>query len=375
MQNTVYLEPENLSTIPSIFFESDIYKCSASLKDKEELANFRAIIACFLNYKNDSYIEFNKRKWDLSQIKEEQLKLLQINPIKRSDELVELLKYNQGFFNCVVDQYFSLFDFNTNPNIHFKITQSNRKKIITLLRQFNREWGSLGIEERDQSFLPILEELETAYKNTKGVKVLVPGCGLGRLPFEIAQLGFDCQGNEFSYFMLLGSALVLNRLSEPLIIYPFIHKFSNNKTEKKNFTMVQIPDQPLETLPDGVDFSMTAGEFVEVYRDQKEQWDCVVTCFFIDTAKNVLDYIDVIYDILKPGGRWINLGPLLYHYSDTLTEISVELSAEELRQYISAKGFEFSTEQWVKSKYCAEPDNMLESIYNCWFFSCVKKLK
>lgn len=34
-------------------------------------------------------------------------------------------------------------------------------------------------------------------------RVLVPGAGLGRLPLEIAARGYSCQGNEFSYFMLL----------------------------------------------------------------------------------------------------------------------------------------------------------------------------
>jgi carnosine N-methyltransferase len=43
------------------------------------------------------------------------------------------------------------------------------------------------------------------------VKVLVPGAGLGRLVFDIAQQGFSCQGNEFSLFMLFASNFVLNK--------------------------------------------------------------------------------------------------------------------------------------------------------------------
>lgn len=39
-----------------------------------------------------------------------------------------------------------------------------------------------------------------------------------------------------------------------------------------------------------------------------DTWDCVATCFFIDTAHNVIDYIDTIWKILKPGGIWINVG-------------------------------------------------------------------
>lgn len=39
-----------------------------------------------------------------------------------------------------------------------------------------------------------------------------------------------------------------------------------------------------------------------------DTWDCIATCFFIDTANNVLEYIETIWNILKPGGVWINLG-------------------------------------------------------------------
>ena len=69
---------------------------------------------------------------------------------------------------------------------------------------------------------------------------------------------------------------------------------------------------------------MCAGEFVESYRGQANEWDCVLTCFFVDTAPVVFEfkfkfklmdrYIELIYSILKPGGYWINLGPLLYHW-------------------------------------------------------------
>lgn len=33
--------------------------------------------------------------------------------------------------------------------------------------------------------------------------MLVPGAGLARLCVEVAALGYEAQGNEFSYFMLL----------------------------------------------------------------------------------------------------------------------------------------------------------------------------
>ena len=79
---------------------------------------------------------------------------------------------------------------------------------------------------------------------------------------------------------------------------------------------------------------MVAGEFIEVYAPQLSEWDCVATCFFIDTANNIFKYIETIYDILQPGGIWVNFGPLLYHYADMEGECSIELSWEELEHVI-----------------------------------------
>jgi hypothetical protein len=40
----------------------------------------------------------------------------------------------------------------------------------------------------------------------------------------------------------------------------------------------------------------------------------IITCFFIDTANNVLDYVETISSLLKPGGYWINLGECAEDY-------------------------------------------------------------
>jgi hypothetical protein len=44
----------------------------------------------------------------------------------------------------------------------------------------------------------------------RDIRVLVPGAGLGRLSWEIANLGFTCEGNEFSLFMVGGCFVVVN---------------------------------------------------------------------------------------------------------------------------------------------------------------------
>ncbi|MFQ6658659.1 hypothetical protein Gotur_027814 [Gossypium turneri] len=72
-------------------------------------------------------------------------------------------------------------------------------------------------------------------------------------------------------------------------------------------------------------------------------WDAVVTCFFIDTAHNIIEYIEIISRILKEGGVWINFGPLLYHFADMYgqeDDMSIELSLEDVKKIAFHYGFE-----------------------------------
>ena len=84
---------------------------------------------------------------------------------------------------------------------------------------------------------------------------------------------------------------------------------------------------------------MRAGDFVEVYGapDQAGRWDAVATCFFIDTAHNVVEYLEIIARCLRPGGIWVNFGPLLFHWADASSylstdEMSLEMSLEDIER-------------------------------------------
>ena len=47
--------------------------------------------------------------------------------------------------------------------------------------------------------------------------------------------------------------------------------------------------------------AMAAGDFVEVYGrpGQAGRFNCVATCFFLDCAHNIIDFIEIIHRILK----------------------------------------------------------------------------
>jgi len=67
-----------------------------------------------------------------------------------------------------------------------------------LIKNGDREWSEEGSREREECFSRI--EAEVVSRVGRGGRVLVPGCGLGRLPIEIAKRGFETQGNEFRFY-------------------------------------------------------------------------------------------------------------------------------------------------------------------------------
>ncbi|TIB67015.1 hypothetical protein E3Q24_04294 [Wallemia mellicola] len=258
-----------------------------------------------------------------------------------------------------------------------KPTPAQMDKLLSTLKQF-------GEKERNTSYGPILETLEEKYSGlTKeqrlNTKILVPGAGLARLAFDIARMGFSSQGNEFSYFMLLSSFFILNRTTErnQHTIFPFAHTSSNHPEETSQLRSITVPDVlPLDYLrgPDS-DFSLVAGEFLEIYGgdDEKEQWDAVVTCFYLDTAKNIIDYIKTISHVLKPGGQFINLGPLLYHFENNDDgEVSIELTLEELKKLLPQCGFKLDNEKMIDTTYTNNGDSMLQYTYKACFWTATK---
>ncbi|CAH1789883.1 unnamed protein product, partial [Owenia fusiformis] len=255
-------------------------------------------------------------------------------------------------------------------------------KLKTTLKQIVRDWSIDGAEERQTCYQPVVDAIKQYVPLNKDKDsnrpptVLVPGAGLGRLAYEIALCGYVCQGNEFSLFMLFTSNFILNSCNDTdcFTLYPWVHQWCNNKKSADQTRPITFPDVNPAAIAPGSDFTMAAGDFLEVY-NEKEHWDCVATVFFIDTAHNVITYLERIWHILKPGGVWINLGPLLYHFADLTNEESIELSYEDLKHVIEKIGFKYLKEDTnVASTYTQNPRSMLKYEYESVFFVVQKPM-
>ncbi|KAI9064760.1 N2227-domain-containing protein [Trametes sanguinea] len=137
----------------------------------------------------------------------------------------------------------------TKKNRKFRPMEHDMDKLRSTLKQLVRDWSEEGKAERDVCYEPMKEALlqhfsDIPEEERRNFRVLVPGAGLGRLAWDVAKLGFACQGNEFSHYMLLASFYMLNRTDEvhQHTIYPYVHSFSNIVNNEGLLRPIKIPD-------------------------------------------------------------------------------------------------------------------------------------
>lgn len=290
-------------------------------------------------------------------------------------------------------------------NWHDTATTSDVNKASSTIRQFFRDWSAEGRAERAVCYDPVLRDLDTEFQARRDageeIRVLVPGAGLGRLVFEVCLAGYAAEGNEISYHQLFASSWILNHTAGPAAhaLHPFALKFSNLHSRAQQLRKVMIPDvhpglamaKAAETQAPFGSMSMTAADFVVHYMEpsNRESFDAVASVFFIDTAPNLIRYIETVYHCLKPGGLWINVGPLLWHFEDghprtdegegTGSETkstdqgsfgigepgNVELSEDEVLCLVERMGFSIEVRPSDRQPcgYIQDPESMFQNLY------------
>jgi carnosine N-methyltransferase len=224
----------------------------------------------------------------------------------------------------------------------------------------------------------------------------VPGAGLGRLVFELCREGFEAEGNEISYHQLLASSYILNHCPQARhhTIHPWVHTFSNHLTRSNHLRSYPVPDtHPASALAaspsPGGSMSMSASDFLCLYGDEEHAgvYDAVASVFFLDTAPNLIRYLEVIRHCLRPGGILVNVGPLLWHFennppgnhghdddgdgehdhrnsSGIADPGSFELAHDEVMAMLEHMGFVVEqSETGIDAPYIQDRESMLQTVY------------
>jgi SAM-dependent methyltransferase len=231
----------------------------------------------------------------------------------------------------------------SNSTNHLKGT------ISYAMKHFVRDWSTDGLPERVATYPCVLRALTKAFPasartTTTPIQVLVPGSALGRLGHEIASLGggggFAVTLNEMSPSMNMAYHY-LTTLTAPenaATIYPYVDWWSHRATTAHLKRAVKFPDDiDTLTLPRQAagSVSLIEGDFTTALTSHSGTYDVVVTHFFLDTAPNILTYLETLHSLLKPGGVWVNFGPLLYGSAP-----AVQLSMDEVIAVAEDLGFE-----------------------------------
>jgi carnosine N-methyltransferase len=176
-------------------------------------------------------------------------------------------------------------------------------------------------------------------------------------------------------------------------IRPYAHWFSHQRSTENLFRSVSFPDAVPRLGPN---FRLLEDDFLKIPTSPSEFWssdqtqtpthspqgyDYIVTLFFIDTSFNVFATMEKIYKLLKPGGSWVNLGPLLWSGGG---QCKVELSLEELLVAAEEIGFVISRpsteehndhpeqQKTVECEYTADPNAMMRWTYKTEFWVAKK---
>lgn len=254
--------------------------------------------------------------------------------------------------------------------------------VVDALLAIVRDWSDDGASERDIVYTKIVDSVVEAAMDAvstgavdqkKDFGVLVVGAGVGRLSWEIARDGFYVQGVESSYLLLFWANYVLNGEvggQSGMHLYPWAHHTGMVEDVNEQCKEVTFPDCKVREVGSG-NFTMVAGEFLDLYNEDGG-WDCVVTCFYLESCHSIISVVRRVAKILREGGVWVNFGGLEFRYEDSEDEPSIEVTAEELDLIIGRAGMRVLKRESVACKPPFSVGGMIEETVDACFTVAVK---
>ncbi|KRZ16487.1 AP-2 complex subunit sigma [Trichinella zimbabwensis] len=335
--------------------------------------SFMTAKKCFEHYYSSS-LTILQEKYNAYKALPEKHKALIPTFLEHIARIREITTINMQFFTQIYTTGIHMVEEESRKNTLFagNVTPMTCEFVVgktqQILHDVIREWSAVGISERKSVYGPILAYMEDLKKLTtpESVNILIPSAGLGRLVWELAKLGYRCEACESSAAHVLTTNFIINHSdsNNPVTIYPWINKWTNHRNCAEQIQSVTVPDVSPDLIRSRKHCNLVAGDFLNLYADEHETYDIICTVRYINHPKNIRDYVEKVYDLLKPGAVWINMGPMLYR--DRNEDSNVRVPPYELvRLHIQELGFHFEKEQ------LGIPVNI--TYYNQSMLSCTEK--
>ena len=253
-----------------------------------------------------------------------------------------------------------------NARSDFRDEEENYDTACHIITHLTRDWSADSSPIRKATYGWIVDQLWAHHNSDDDgqARVLVPGAGTGRLAYDLAFSAIDdgedeksephypfaVEAVDCSVPMAAAAHHVLHRKEESLKLFPFISDpFINEVSSEKRYNSIYIPESSvIDTLKriDGgtqqsseqkPNLTYVIGDFVKMFSmpSRHEAFDYIATCFFIDTASNIFEYLLIIKHAIRSGGIWVNLGPVQWHRNAQL-----QPTADELKDLVRSFGFD-----------------------------------
>ena len=314
-----------------------------------------------------------------------------IDPLVDRDTLEPLIDANERFFETVATQH------------QVESAALQAASAVPLLVQLVRDWAEEGAFLRKLCYEPVIATLRE-FVATPGARVLIPGSGLGRLAFESASSldGAEVFALEQNFHSTFVAAVMLqhdgvgDHMRDAVsfecdeeteecweapypgdglgrhVVYPSIHLGANWANSSDRLRGVTVPDVDILTVKDVATraaIALLVGSFPEVFAQSEREeaklgFDAVLTVFFIDVARDPVESVRAMYDLLeRRGGVWVNLGPMAYPGG-----AMVQLTYTQLRALVVYVGFELLAEREMPCEYNYLPGLRERITHTCFFF-------
>jgi hypothetical protein len=213
-----------------------------------------------------------------------------------------------------------------------------------------------------------LERVLNVWKNPRPGKMLFLGAGAGRLSWDLhkaLQPEFTIASDINPFLLTCANSLVKRRRS---ITLPELYTYPQIGYPFSRSWVMQPPDDPGKLH----EHWYALGADVWNMPLKENCVDTIVTSWLLDvTGGDVKDLISVVGYLLKPGGCWINTGPLLYsgHLS-----FDLKYSAEEILDFAQMAGFDVEQQSVEEIAHMASPLNARYHHEQIFSFSARKRV-
>jgi SAM-dependent methyltransferase/uncharacterized protein YbaR (Trm112 family) len=211
-------------------------------------------------------------------------------------------------------------------------TAYGARRLCSLLR---RDFGGEIESERELGALVGAVREETRRARARTDRMLVLGCGVGRLAEEFASFGSEVSAIDLSPVLLMAAQLLQE---QPLELCDLQSRNARSAASQARLFTARRPASRAAVAYSVAD--ATAMPFAD------GSWPTIVSVYFTDVVP-LSRLLPEVWRVLEPGGHLLHVGPLGYHFDD----LAEHYAADELLEHLQSSGFGVTPPRWIPSTH------------------------